>query len=491
MTQQSKIPANRINVEELQQSLGGGLELGDIGIAPLGIDETKNLRRYLNGQVIIQTQFAAFTSLLKEKVLTYANLSTTEENWQAEVTNSKLGQCGKFVIDDNTGTIRLPKVVNINGLQDLSLLGSIKAESLPNITGHAGGLNIARVDGAFSYDGTANGATGNVISLNVLKFDASLSSSTYQDNAPVQQEAAQYPYFIQVATGNEEQADITTEIQLNNPFSLLDYKWSEYELTNASWLLSDGAFHSGSTYVSVYDLLLRIYNGTETKEGVSVKLSTETYEDTDFVLNTADTTFRLPIKVKLASGKGVVGNGALQAVSASNLNGNPGDIYTNGNTAMQSDIFANGVRVNIAISPDPTKSGIETSSQDLYLYFYVGETVQDANIIAASNVLTNAVMKNSSADKATVVGWGMPDYSAAVNVSFPYTAEYDCWAYVKTAGSTGVDNTIAVSGKQVYARLIAVTSTTTSMVPMSKGETISITGSGSSSCIIYPCKGAK
>lgn len=94
-------------------------------------------------------------------------------------------------------------------------------------------------------------------------------------------------------------------------------------------------------------------------------------------------------------------------------------------------------------------------------------------------------------DKAEVVGWGMPDYSAAVNVSFPYTAKYDCWAYIKTTGSTGADNTIAVSGKQVYARLIAVTSTTTSMVPMSKGETLSITGSGSSSCIIYPCKGVK
>ena len=42
-------------------------------------------------------------------------------------------------------------------------------------------------------------------------------------------------------------------------------------------------------------LLNTFLNGTETKEGVSVKLSTEAYTDTDFVLNTANTTFRLPI----------------------------------------------------------------------------------------------------------------------------------------------------------------------------------------------------
>ena len=98
----------------------GGIELGDIGIAPFGIDESLNLRRYLNGQVISQSQFQSFTTKIKKAVELYPNLSATEENWQAEVTASVLGQCGKFVIDDTSGTIRLPKVVNINSLQDLA-----------------------------------------------------------------------------------------------------------------------------------------------------------------------------------------------------------------------------------------------------------------------------------------------------------------------------------------------------------------------------------
>ena len=111
-------------------------EIGDIGFAPLGIDESLNLRRYLNGQVISQSQFEAFTNKVKAAVALFPNLSTTETNWQAEKTNSKLGQCGKFVVDDTAGTIRLPCVVNAQGLTDLQYLRTIKNESLPNIAGN-------------------------------------------------------------------------------------------------------------------------------------------------------------------------------------------------------------------------------------------------------------------------------------------------------------------------------------------------------------------
>ena len=392
-----------------QISLGGGLEIGDIGFAPLGIDETQNKRRYLNGQVISQTQFATFADKVKKAVALYPNLATSETNWQAEVTNSKLGQCGKFVIDNTAGTIRLPKVVNINGLTDLSLMGSIKAESLPNIKGEFRGRNAWNGNGPEIQTGAlyskenlskvygSQQSGSNTYSLN---FDASRSSSAYQDRAPVQQEAVQYPYFIQVATGTEESVDVTREIELNNPFSLLDYKWSEYEITNASWLISNGAFHSGATYPAVYELLLKIHNGTETKDGVSVKLSTEAYTDTDFVLNTSDTTFRLPIKVKLASGNAVVGNGMTLGFTNGVYNAGLCNIGNSGGLSLKTSTYGSSVGTGnpgyydlnsdkmVGITTDPTKSDIETSSSGLKLYFYVGETIQDANVIAASQVLT-------------------------------------------------------------------------------------------------------
>ena len=390
---------------------GASWEVGDVGISAFGIDEALNKRRYLNGQVISQAQFVEFTAMLKSRVSVYPNLATTEVNWQAEVTNSKLGQCGKFVIDDDAGTIRLPKVVNINGLQDLTVLGGIKAESLPNIKGemYSGGIySTYNVSGVFdgSSTGAGTGATHNK-AINAQTqhtiFNASNSSSTYQDDAPVQQEAVQYPYFIQVATGVETSVDVSREIELNNPFSLLDYKFSEYELSNASWLLSNGQWNSGAVYQSVYDLLLQIYNGTVTKAGVSVKLSTEAYADTDFVLNTGDTTFRLPTKVLMAGSKRVAGNG--MTLGLTNGTYEKGMVYgyyqssyygmvPNGDTLGKSvgtsgNTQTDGLATSWGITTDETKSGIETSANGLYLYFYVGETVQDANIIAAGQALTD------------------------------------------------------------------------------------------------------
>ena len=450
----TKYPSNKA-VKTAIDAKGGGLEIGDIGFAPLGIDEAQNKRRYLNGQVISQSQFASFTNKIKAAIQLTPSLATTETNWQAEVTNSKLGQCGKFVIDDVAGTIRLPKVVNINGLQDLALMGGIKAESLPNITGSytdKDGYSSQNIGtGAFRQINSSNtstyvGATQMSRTYSIMEFDASLSSSTYQDNAHVQQEAVQYPYFIQVATGVEETVDVTREIELNNPFSLLDYKWSEYELNNASWLLSNGAFNSGTVYKSVYELLLKIKNGTTTKAGVSVKLSTEAYTDTDFVLNTSDTTFRLPVKVKLASGNAVVGNG--KTLGLTNGTANAGLIANGGDLLERTEAYGTNVgstnagsatfSSTVGITTDPTKSGIETSSSGLKLYFYVGETIQDANVIAASQVLTRVADLSDS----YISGLGMPS-SKYINLTLgasgsTYTAPANGWFVIRK--KTGVTN---------------------------------------------------
>lgn len=475
---------------------GGGLEIGDIAFAALGIDESKNLRRYLNGQVISQSQFQSFAKLVKERVALYPSLAATEENWQAEITNSKLGQCGKFVIDDTLGTIRLPKVVNVQGLADLALMGSIKAESLPNITGACvpwGYRSTLLPTGAFGQEDTnksAYAASDNGAG-STLTFDASRVSSTYQDNAPVQQEAILYPYFIQVAAGVEETVDVTREIELNNPFSLLDYKWSEYELSNASWLISNGAFHSGTVYKAVYELLLKIKNGTETKEGVSVKLSTEAYADTDFVINTADTTFRLPIKVKLASGNAVVGNGMTLGVTNGTTNAGLSD-YDNGEIVAFTDIYGKpvGTRPNagtiansLGITTDPTKSGIETSSDSLKLYFYVGETIQDANVIMASNALTEIANLKSYAIS-------MPDYNAGVKASFgsSYTAPANGYMYIQQDNAYSAIFKIFVNGNEVwYDENSNSYYERSCFIPVSKNDVI--TASGADFYTFFPCKG--
>ena len=433
----------------------GGLKIGQIGIAPLGIDETANMERYLNGQTILQDQFKGFTKYLKRRVELYPSVACTEEEWQTEITMSAFSQCGKFVIDDNAGTIRLPKVVNIQGLTDLSKLGEIVEAGLPNITGKQQTVqNTARTaSGALDDSGHTSGYTvgGSIkVYAGTTKFDASLSNPIYGKSNTVQQEQIQYPYFIQVATGAETEDNIINEIELNNPFSLLDYKYSEYELNNLSWLRSNGQYNSKAVYPAVYELLLKIYNGTETKAGVSVKLVSETFTDYDFVLNTAEETFRLQLKVKLASGKAVVGNGmSLGFTDGSSLAGavdNSGQIMELGAAygKQSGELAQSNVSLSTSaksyeargVTTDPTKSGIETSDSDLYLYFYVGETVQNANLINAGRIeekLVNKVDKDSS--------WGFPsdryiDLTLGASGT-TYTAPANGWfALSKSASST-------------------------------------------------------
>ena len=202
--------------------------------------------------------------------------------------------------------------------------------------------------------------------------------------------------------------------ELNNPYSLFDSKYSDHELNNLSWLKSEGQWNAKAVYPSAYDKLLKVYNGTETVEGLSVKLSTETYTDYDFVLNTTDETFRLPLKTKLKfydEVAPVVGNGMSLGLTNGtgygglNTGGNIGQmsahIGTYGKPVGSPGAITNSlINTSLGVTTDPTKSGIQThlTEATLYLYFYVGETVQNANLIDAGRIGEQLATKASVND---------------------------------------------------------------------------------------------
>ena len=259
---------------------GSGLEVCDIGMA-LYVDETKGLRRYLNGQIVdINTNTQAFLDRLKQITTLHPSLFCTEEEWQTAKTMSAFGQVGKFVFNysgDEIVSVRLPRVVNVQGLFDLQNLGMTVREKLPNIQGGVIGGIIANYasasdtavtftgafEGVSTYAGTLQSGSNHFQAITNLSLDASKASSTYQNNAPVQQEAIQYPYFIQIATGSETENNIINEIELNNPYSLFDSKYSDLELNNLSWLKSSGQWNAKAVYPSAYDELLREYNSPD------------------------------------------------------------------------------------------------------------------------------------------------------------------------------------------------------------------------------------
>ncbi len=432
------------------------LQIGDVCFAPLGIDESLNLRRYLNGQVIIQSQFVAFTNKVKSAIALYPNLATTETNWQAEKTNSKLGQCGKFVVDDTAGTIRLPCVVNAQGLVDLALIGGIKSESLPNITGTFGGsyytgLGSATNDtGAFQNTLTisANRGGGNEHTSSTHSFDASGSSSTYQDNAPVQQEAVQYPYCIVVNTGVEETDRPINNYQVNNVYS---YGMSQYykgTMNNNSWLKSAGQWNDGTVYTGMYNWLLEQMNA-----GVSgFVASTAAYTDYDFVINTTDQTFRLPLKngQEGVFADGVKGNGmtlgltnGTQTLGIATVSGNNVGSYlsiygTPVGTAIAGESLDNK---SLGVTNDPSKSGIivdKTVPSGWNLYYYVGDTLQNAQLVNVARIEETLVDKTNKvqAAEASMPSSRYIDLTLGASGS-TYTAPANGWFTIDKHGVTG------------------------------------------------------
>ena len=417
-------------LEVLKGLSSNGLEIGDIGIAPLGIDETQNKRRLLNGQTIIQDQFVSFTTKLKKAVELYPSIACTEEEWQATVTMSTLGQCGKFVIDDEVGTIRLPKIIMpIQGLTDLSKLGEIVEAGLPNITGSAnigylGGTSwgqiVTQTSGALKATSTSTtqGSYSTSVSANQptgLNLDASLSNNIYGNSNTVQQEQIQYPYFIQVANGVGESVDVTREIELNNPFFFGYYQYFEIAPNNISWLKSEGQWNSKVIYTDYYDWIL-----TSANDGVeNFKLSTDTYDDYCWVINTADETFRLPIKTKNApfevtgakttlsmGAVSVYGNGKALGItdgsthfafgksstntvfiSTADFGGNAGADVSDNNASSSVNkawgVVADASKSGLtgSVSGTATTSVTTADNTNVSLYFYVGETVQNANIL--------------------------------------------------------------------------------------------------------------
>ena len=312
-------------------------------------------------------------------------------------------------------SMRLPAVINIQGVFELQNAGLTVEAGLPNIKSE----NIGFVRSGSSIDGGgaikvtskgqyAEGASVNQSWSGTFALNAADSSSYYKDGATVQSEAIQYPWVIRLATGQETDVNIRNDIESIVPYTLFDSKYSEAKQYNPCWMLG-GSILSKSVYVTAYEAALVEYNsdvadgttvelpsgGSYTKRGVSggitVKLSTdETATEYDWKLDTVAQTLTAPTKSKLASSKRVAGNNITLGLTDGTLlgglvrgAGQDEVLFNNGGYGLPVGQSTTGNssttgRKSIGITPNPEKSGIELSSNGLYLYFFVASVAQNA-----------------------------------------------------------------------------------------------------------------
>lgn len=403
------------------------------------------------------------------------------------------GSCGYFALDTENQKFRVPTLNNVY-IKAGTAAPDFIAESLPNITGSFGGVNGALdPTGAFYNDTTKNNAYRPATAASdvyYLGLDSSRSSSSYQDGAKVQPDSICYYPMVQLYTGVKEESNLIETIQLNNPFFFGFSKYFESSPNNASWLLSNGVFNSGTTYSAFYNWLLSIQNGTESVSGVSVKLFTEEYGDYDYVINTTDTTFRLPllngdetlpdynwsITQTLATtdsftapANGYIRFSRTATAAGRYLNYRVDGVYIRNRWT----VVANGDNADIlfikrgqVFTYDTDFNGNDQNNLSFAkalgngsLYYYVGEVVQDANLINAGKALeqlankANVDMDNlSSAGQSLLSGLGMPGAryiwsifnNTVTNTKQNFTAPAN--GYIKIASAAYVDVDLLISG---------------------------------------------
>lgn len=172
---------------------GGGFPIGSIGYTLR--TEVPEGGAWCDGAEYTQAMFPDIYQMLVDGKIQ----STTYQNFTSSVSTN--GSCGFFALDTGTQKFKVPllKDVYIKAGQAPSMFG---AESLPNVKGGVGSIgnydNTAVVTGAFKrVEKIIHGVGGgNVVSCYNATFDASRSSSTYQDGAKVNPDHVVYRAYV-------------------------------------------------------------------------------------------------------------------------------------------------------------------------------------------------------------------------------------------------------------------------------------------------------
>lgn len=168
---------------------GGGFPIGSIGYTLR--TEVPEGGAWCDGAEYTQAMFPDIYQMLVDGKIQ----STTYQNFTSSVSTN--GSCGFFALDTGTQKFKVPllKDVYLKAGQAPSMFG---AESLPNIKGTFGndpwGNNLT---GSFYSNSKVHPQyEGKNAAGNIINFDASRSSSTYQDGAKVNPDHVVYRAYV-------------------------------------------------------------------------------------------------------------------------------------------------------------------------------------------------------------------------------------------------------------------------------------------------------
>lgn len=223
-----------VTLKQLRAWLGSSLPTGFIIPAVGKISDARFT--LLDGKTLSRAgTYEAFCNKVVSEVQAGNWFACSEDEYNSDISN--YGQCGKFVVSNDY--IRIPTITRFIGATiTLSEIGKTYKESLPNIRGSEESVT-GRFSGAFTSGGVAGKiGGGEAVTTYFGDFNASNSSSTYQDGAKVQPDHTKYPYYIVVST---EGQTASVEIDINQVYEDLELKANK----NLSNLTAEGKSLAG------------------------------------------------------------------------------------------------------------------------------------------------------------------------------------------------------------------------------------------------------
>lgn len=322
------------------------------------------------------------------------------------------------------------------------------------------------------------------------------------------------------------------DIELNNPFTFGMSQYYKGEMNNISWLKSNGEYHPKATYPSFYNWVLTNVNAG--KDGFKLSTATD-ITDYDFVINTTDESFRLPLKngdnivfaPKEDSGSiletfntskantwetstftapvtgwyWVYGTGNITSGALRSLYLGKGDTDTALQSARSVGPLGRDLQTNhIWLNKGETfvVRSIEVKTRKTYyieadipnLYFYVGETVQNANLIDAGRIGESLVNKVGVSNTQWATNACMPDYSAVITISYPFTCPSD--GFITHASQNSGQQKLYINNNLVWQKIqTAVVFGYGFCLPVSKNDVITQSGfNDPTNTRFIPLKGA-
>lgn len=471
---------------------GSGLPLLSIRIA-FYVDESLGLDYYLNGQLLtVNANLQGAVTALKSLQATTPSLFVTEEEWQATKTLSPNGIVNAFVLDEDAGTLRLPKY------PDYIYGGSENAEI--SVSGNGYGLGLTP-DGSnlfmlSKYGGDGNdtnsrpsgphgapvpvggsaGAMGGGYTNIAWGVHPDPAKSGLKGQLTDNTEKITLKYVIRLATGQETEVNIRNDIESIVPYTLFDSKYSEAKQYNASWVLG-GSTLSKSVYPTAYEAALVEYNsevadgttvelpsgGSYTKRGVSggvtVKLSTdETVTEYDWKLDTVAEILTVPtlngsedllsdryddLELKASSSTYVAPANGWYVLSKRTNAANQTVVLENHTNGVQSGVIVPSVdhipRIYIPAKKNDVIEARYTAGGDLDTFRFIYAKGNGSLYFFVASVAQNAPLANLGRIEETKVdknsSWGFPsnryiDLELGASGS-TYTAPANGWYYLQ------------------------------------------------------------